>query len=147
MGLDCYLIAVPEHPNNPEVVDVSKKDINYPFIYRESPEGMLSTPYSEQKCYWRKNWFIEKFFECLYRKKAEKNNIDVDINFNCCYVQVTIEDIEELIHEVANDDMDDWRDTTIEDTKDHTIDQLYDLLKFMQSTAGKRCQYYFSPWW
>ena len=145
MGLDCYIYAVPKYEDNPDVVDCTK-DIEAPFLVKDV-DGFTSMPFYEDMVYWRKNWVVERFCNKLYFKKAYLNKLDVDDDFNCCYVKLEPKDIEALIEEVKEIPLEDWRDETIEDDKYDTLEKLTVFLSKMKNPMYKGMDFYFTPWW
>lgn len=147
MGLDCYLYSVPKYEENPSVVDCSDKHKLPPFMCLDE-DGFYYMPFNDEILYWRKNWVVERFFERLYFYKAQRDKIDVDDNFNCCYVKVEPEDIQALIEEIKELPLEDWQEETLEDDKSQTLEKLTKLLKAIKSTSlYKGADFYFTPWW
>lgn len=85
MGLDAYIWSTP-------VVPTKQVDFN-DEVYYESADGPITT----ELAYWRKCYPLHKWMEELYYKKGGKSK-----SFNCDTVQLTTEDLTELIEDAED---------------------------------------------
>lgn len=130
MGLDMFAWSV----NKEDAIDAltirSKED---------GREGELNELY-----YWRKHHDLHGWMEKLYRRKG-----GTEQSFNCCPVQLTIEDLDALQFDLLNDGLPETTGFFFGDNPPD-LESLKEDLKFIQAARDAIADgkvVYYDSWW